>query len=521
MKKGDVYIVNHTLVGYYTSEEAKKQKATHKTGKVYKGKYYIYNSANGAINVTKVKGVAGSWINTDVAKQQKKKEANTKNKVKYGEKRLIDLKKIDTTSSRRVELKAIYIGKKIGIINGYQQKDLFYPEQFTFDDCACGQTDQITVTYSDENQDWMKNWFPAKGDFIRASISVRNWRKQGDNRTLRCGKFLLDDVSFRGPQNTITIAAISCPIHSGFSKTKCSKTWKKISIRQIAATIAKNSELQLNYSASDMVLDEVKQSQETDMNFLFHLTSNYGFAMKVYNDKLLIYDERKQEEKKAVAIIKKEDCESWSPKATLVGTYDGVTISYTKSKSKKTLTYRYVKTQGKNILKLTEKADSYKEAELKAKARLHAENKKAITMSLSLQGDINYIAGNCYTLTGFGKFNGKYYLDKVSHSISGNGYKVALDLHKIGNQDTTIKKAIKKSSEQSEKSWKKGTKYEVYGTLKGYYTSEEAKQQKATHKTGRIYKGMYYIFHTSNGMLNITKVKGVAGSWINPKQNKT
>lgn len=60
---GGTYTIKTQLVGYYTSLEAKNQKATNRTGKVYPGKYYIYNKANGMVNVTKVKGSPGSWIN--------------------------------------------------------------------------------------------------------------------------------------------------------------------------------------------------------------------------------------------------------------------------------------------------------------------------------------------------------------------------------------------------------------------------------------------------------------------------
>ncbi len=65
-----------------------------------------------------------------------------------------------------------------------------------------------------------------------------------------------------------------------------------------------------------------------------------------------------------------------------------------------------------------------------------------------------------------------------------------------------------------------GGSYKVKVLLTGYYTSMEAKDLHATNRTGKVYPGTYYIFNLANGMVNVTKVKGSPGSWINPSKNK-
>lgn len=45
--------------------------------------------------------------------------------------------------------------------------------------------------------------------------------------------------------------------------------------------------------------------------------------------------------------------------------------------------------------------------------------------------------------------------------------------------------------------------------LTGYYTSMEAKNLKATNRTGKVYPGTYYVFNLANGMVNVTKVKAL------------
>ncbi|MGB8452723.1 MAG: phage tail protein [Anaerocolumna sp.] len=65
-----------------------------------------------------------------------------------------------------------------------------------------------------------------------------------------------------------------------------------------------------------------------------------------------------------------------------------------------------------------------------------------------------------------------------------------------------------------------GGTYKVNVLLTGYYTSMEAKNLQATNRTGKVYPGTYNIFNLANGMVNVTKVKGSPGSWINPSKNK-
>lgn len=61
-------------------------------------------------------------------------------------------------------------------------------------------------------------------------------------------------------------------------------------------------------------------------------------------------------------------------------------------------------------------------------------------------------------------------------------------------------------------------KYEVKVTINGYVNAIDAKNKKnAKTKVGQ---GTYNIYKESEGMLNVSSKQGVAGSWINPDENK-
>ena len=64
-----------------------------------------------------------------------------------------------------------------------------------------------------------------------------------------------------------------------------------------------------------------------------------------------------------------------------------------------------------------------------------------------------------------------------------------------------------------------GETYKLVTSCKIYMNATNAKNRKSS--VGTYSAGNYYVFNKSDGMINITKTKGVAGGWINPNDNKT
>lgn len=329
---------------------------------------------------------------------------------------------MDNPSSTSLSIS--YNGKNLS------EKITQYVESFQYTDNASGSADTVSITLNDAEHKWISDWFPRDGDYMETNIGVLNWDYNGDNRKLKCGKFLVDDFSFNGPPDTHVLSAISTPINTDFVSTNRSRTWKKATLKGIAQQIADNAGTSLVYDAKNHNINNCEQSDTSDMRFLFSLCSDYNLSMKLFNKKIVIFSAADYEKKKASHTITRNMCSKYSLNSTLVGIYNGVYATYTDSKTKKTLKYKYMYSNGKRILRIKISASSYSEAEIKAKARLYEENNKAITASITLRGDTKYVAATCVDLNGFGKFNGKYYIDRVRHALT-NGYMVTLDLHKV------------------------------------------------------------------------------------------
>lgn len=72
------------------------------------------------------------------------------------------------------------------------------------------------------------------------------WTKEGADKKLSCGDFLLDEMKMTGGPLVATLGGISIPTNSAIKSTNRTKTWKKVSIKQIAQEIAKRYSLNLS-----------------------------------------------------------------------------------------------------------------------------------------------------------------------------------------------------------------------------------------------------------------------------------
>lgn len=308
---------------------------------------------------------------------------------------------------------------------------------FTWVDAANGEADTLSLSLSNQECKWLKGFFPKDGDFVKVWIKVSDWRYQKDNRTKFCGKFQIDDFGASGFANTCTLDGISIPIRTGFNKTKRNKTYKKSSVRHILQDIAKRNGVALVYDAENYDIKEISQSVNTDLSFAFSLCKDYGLSLKVYNDKLIVYDQTRYEKKDASFSIDCSDLggeNAYSYKRQIANIYDGVKLQYS-NKDGKNVTYKYMIPGKKEnrILFLSMSADSHKDAERKAKSQLLESLRSVDALTLKVMGDPRYKACQTFKLTGFGKMNGIYFIDKATHEKSA-GYYTTIQCHRVVTQ---------------------------------------------------------------------------------------
>ena len=401
---------------------------------------------------------------------------------------------------------------------------------FTYTDVASGESDSISCELTDRDRRWIGAWFPEKGDRLAPTILTTNWDGSGQT-AFPCGVFRVDDFSFRGGPISLSLEGVAVPADSSFQSTKRTQTYENTTLQEIGQTIAGRAGISLFYEAGRVALEKVEQSNQSDCEFFDALVNKYGLVLKIYNDQLVVFSEDAYEKRPAKAILSEADFDTgWSWNSRQADTYTGVEYSYTNSE--KDQTYSVELGGGDRILTCNEPAENMTEATLIAQAALNNANKGTVTMSIQMRARPGLIASDCVEITGLGRLSGKYYIDKITHSL-GSGYRMALELRRIEERFSLpvtqsfseVEKAktiggAPTAQETPQDSPGKGETYTLVSTKRGYYTAAEALAGAAIggHPTGIVKAGTYYVFNTSQGMLNLTLVPGSPGSWINPDE---
>lgn len=229
------------------------------------------------------------------------------------------------TTARQAIVKIVYNAKDIS-------NDIApFLLDFSYTDNESGKADDIQITLEDRNQLWIGDWFPAKGDTITASIVVSDWFRQGEAISLPCGTFTVDEIDFSGPPSTVAIKATSIPTTAGIKGQTKTRAWERISLQAIAAEIAAGASLSLMYEADGnpqyLRIDQVESS---DLAFLQLLCEQACVALKVTDNKIVIFDKRAYESNDAVRTIDRlaGDVKNYGLKSKTAGTAKTAKVSY-------------------------------------------------------------------------------------------------------------------------------------------------------------------------------------------------
>lgn len=304
-----------------------------------------------------------------------------------------------------------------------------YIKNFSFVDVASGSSDSCSASLSNIDKRFLSDWLPSKGEVYRATIELKNWEAEGKDQLVLAGRFVIDDFSFSGRPLTCSINGVATPSNSGFTTKERTKTWKSITIKQIAKKIAKRYKLSLVYEAGDIKIKTLEQNKEADSSFLNSLCEDYGLAMKIFCFQLVIYSKARYESKKAIATIDEKDMESWDYSTTLTGTYTGAKFSYTDPSSNKTVKVQVGK--GSRWLTASGEASSKDDATKRAYAAVNNSNEGMTTLSFTIQGNQKLTAASNIKITGLGKLNGKYFITKIKHNVGSSGYTMDVEARLI------------------------------------------------------------------------------------------
>lgn len=301
---------------------------------------------------------------------------------------------------------------------------------FSYTDNEGGKADDVSLTLKNDHGRWSGAWAPARGDKITATIVQEG---EGAGAPLYCGSFTVDEIEDAGPPAVISIRGTSMPTESKITRTKESKAWENVPLSEIVADIANAGDMEAVVALQqDPVYDRRDQREETPLAFLQRVCGDEGFELKCTDDQLVVFDPRELEKAPPVlSLVKgKDNIKSWRFTAQNHDIYSSATVEYLDPETGKLKKYTHNQpgmAEGKTK-KVVKRASSIAEAARMAEAALYAANRGEVTGSLSVVGDTRLIAGATVNVSGFGRFDGKYFVRTAAHSVS-SGYSTSVELN--------------------------------------------------------------------------------------------
>ena len=349
------------------------------------------------------------------------------------------------TAGRRAWAEVLYDGADIS--EGLEP----YLLGVTYTDHRGGKADEVTISLEDRDELWRGDWLPGVGATLTVRIHADDWG-EGEG-SLLCGTFTLDKLSLAGPPSTVQLSGVSVPTGLAARKTKRSRAWEQVTLRRVAEDVADSAGLSLVWDVDDDelpgVLDRVDQQGETDLAFLARLCRDYRLELKVHDGQLVVWDVTAYEGKDAVTTYTLGESRvlSWqldvkaymyTPKVKVqyrdpwLGDVQQATRDEAQALRGQSVDdplglddegmRQSFDDEAAEVIR--QRARSQAEAEAKAKAALLRRQEHTVEGSLEVVGDVRLVAANPIALSGWGKLDGRYLLDRAVHTLGGGGYTV-------------------------------------------------------------------------------------------------
>lgn len=321
----------------------------------------------------------------------------------------------------------------------YESKDISasiarFVTGFEYTDHSDGKADDLQITLEDSDQRWKSDWYPSKGAKITASIISE---VDGKRAALDCGVFEIDEIEPSGFPELFTIKAASAAVSKSIRAEKKTVAWESITLREIVGKLAATHGMGAYYEAPVVAFSRIDQRDESDLSFLSRLCTQNGLSLKVSGEKLIVFDGKDFEAKGASFTVSRLDrsLESYRFTDKAHDIYRACEVSYQDPASKADKTYRFTPDNTPavgEVLKINRRVESLAAAQRVAQAELRKKNKGEVKGSLTMVGHPGMVAGLNLNATGFGTYDGKYFIEEASHRYdrSSSGYVVALTIHR-------------------------------------------------------------------------------------------
>lgn len=304
---------------------------------------------------------------------------------------------------------------------------------FEYTDFGSDQVDDLQVSIADPDGRWRGEWYPDRGAKLKAAIV---WSEGAVQRRLECGTFTIDQPSYSGSPDVITMRALAASTTTSLRREKKTRAWVDITLRSLVGKIASEQGVTIVFDGADTpTMAIVQQKNESDLSMLSRICEREGYAIKVDSNRIVVYQRGKTDHQPSVLTISRTGgrvLPGWQFSTKSVDGYKSCVVRH-KHKDKGLIEATYTPPNPPptgQVLRINTYVGSTAEALRVAQYKLEAANRGLDSAMIPMVGDVQLVSGVPVDLTDFGIFDGKYTIEQAGHRIS-SGYTTAVNLVKV------------------------------------------------------------------------------------------
>ncbi|HUY28619.1 MAG TPA: hypothetical protein VMV27_14510 [Candidatus Binataceae bacterium] len=289
-----------------------------------------------------------------------------------------------------------------------------------------GASGELCIEVEDHAQRWQGPWYPALGDDLTASIGYRN------GQLLECGAFQVDDLELEGPPDVFRLRCLAAYITPAM-RTRSSVAYEGQTLVEIAGTIAAKYAMTLVSApgVAEVAFARVTQRDETDLEFLARLATEFNYDFTVRSGQLVFYSRTALETAPAAATIVRTAVERFDFRNRTRRVYSAASAAYFDPSAKHLIaqsTSAVPAMPTGDTLKIIARCEDATQAGLRAAAGLHRYNRFFIRARVLGPGNPALAAGCNVWLSGWGVLDGLYLIETARHRVSrARGYTTELE----------------------------------------------------------------------------------------------
>lgn len=268
----------------------------------------------------------------------------------------------------------------------------------------------------------------ARADSIKMMISNTSELQieKGRSVAVKFGGFTSGNMSVDKIEPTTTNALVGAVSASTKAKKRKSYHYRKVRFFDVINDVAAETGYSVFYDGiENRFYENISRFYETPLAFLSRLCVREGYALKVDDQRIVIYDREKAEAAKSVLTITQDDIlDNHIKFCDAACVTESVKVRYFNISTGAKIEHTYGIAEAGEQTVITEYVNDIAEAERFAKNYSREANKNCITVSALIPLNTDIAATSNIEFNGFGRYDGKYSIEELTHCPTAEQTKI-------------------------------------------------------------------------------------------------